>query len=238
MTATPPHGTVIATYNIHYSIGLDRRFAPGRIAELIGSFNADVVALQEVGWHYRGHASVDQFELLGNLTGHTVHAGLTRKHKNAHFGNAILTRLPAHDVRTLDLTARFRAPRCALIVELEAGPGRVRIVNVHFGLDPWERREQVTRLLAALDEVDPLPTVLLGDFNDWRREPAYLEPIAKRFPVSAMPQSYPSRRPFLRYDRIYVSPPLGLTQAHALHAAPAHRASDHLPVIATLSCPD
>lgn len=237
MTTPPAHAIVAATYNIHYSIGTDRRFAPARIAELIASLNADVVALQEVGWHYRGRAGIDQFELLGHLTGLTVHPGLTRKHRYAHFGNAILSRLPAHDVRTLDLSARFRAPRCALIAEFDAGRGRLRVVNVHLGLDPWERRDQVARLMAALDETDALPTVLLGDFNEWRREPAYLEPVARRFPVAVLPRTYPARRPLLRFDRIYLSPPLGLAQAHALHAAPAHRASDHLPVVASLAWP-
>ena len=137
MTTTPAHAIVAATYNIHYSIGTDRRFAPARIAELIASLNADVVALQEVGWHYRGRAGIDQFELLGHLTGLTVHPGLTRKHRYAHFGNAILSRLPAHHVRTLDLSARFREENTGREYELtlaypkdaNADAGRVSIFS-------------------------------------------------------------------------------------------------------------
>ena len=37
-----------ATYNVHKCRGLDRRVAPGRIAEVLQEVDADVVALQEV----------------------------------------------------------------------------------------------------------------------------------------------------------------------------------------------
>jgi endonuclease/exonuclease/phosphatase family metal-dependent hydrolase len=234
MITPPERGLRAATYNIHYAIGTDGRFAPARIAEVVLSLGADLVALQEVGWHYRGQAGVDQFDLLHRLTGYAVHAGLSRNHPDAHFGNALLTRLPARRSRTLDLSIPLRAPRCALIVELESGADAFRVVNVHLGLDPWERRAQVKRLVAALDEAPSLPTLLLGDFNEWRRAPGYFEPIGVRFPEAAMPESYHTRRPMLRYDRIYASRPFGLAQGAALHNALVRRASDHLPVLAAL----
>lgn len=233
MTKPPARAIVTATYNIHYSIGTDRRFAPARIADMILSLDADVVALQEVGWHYRGQAGIDQFALLGHLTGLGVHAGLTRNHPDAHFGNAILTRMPASQTQTLDLSVRLRAPRCALIAEFGAGAEAFRVVNVHLGLDPWERRAQVKRLIGALDDAEPLPTVLLGDFNEWRRAPAYLEPLERRFPESTMPESFHAHRPMFRFDRIYLSPHFSLAHEHVIHSAPARRASDHLPVVAT-----
>jgi endonuclease/exonuclease/phosphatase family metal-dependent hydrolase len=229
---------VVATYNVHYGIGADRRVAPERIADVLLSLDADVIGIQEVGWHYRGRAGLDQFRLLHELTGYTVHAGYTRRHRHAHFGNAILTRLNTVQIRKIELTVRFRAPRCAQIAVVETPRGPLRVVNVHFGLDLWERREQVARLMAALDEEETLPAVLLGDFNGGWRTPRYLQPIAERFPAAAMPKSYPARFPLLPYDRVYVSPSLRLLHAQAIHAGKARRASDHLPVIATLAWPD
>jgi endonuclease/exonuclease/phosphatase family metal-dependent hydrolase len=38
----------ILTYNIHRAIGVDRRFRPERIVEIIGAHKADIVLLQEV----------------------------------------------------------------------------------------------------------------------------------------------------------------------------------------------
>src|SRR5262245_46742747 len=57
----------VATYNIHRCRGLDGRTNPGRVADVIRSIEADVVALQEVigaGPHAPGHA-----EELGALLG-------------------------------------------------------------------------------------------------------------------------------------------------------------------------
>ena len=236
MTMSKPEASklVAATYNIHYAIGTDRRFAPSRIAEVILSLAADVVALQEVGWHYRGRAGVDQFDILHEMTGFEVHAGLTRSHARANFGNAVLARAPARHVETLDLSVRFRAPRGALIVELDTAPVPLRVVNVHLGLDPWERTIQVKRLVKALAEAAPRPTLLLGDFNEWRRRPAYLAPLTRHFPTCAMPPSFHARRAALSFDRIYLSEPLALEHARAVHSPSARRASDHLPVVATI----
>lgn len=229
---------IAATYNIHYSIGTDRRFAPDRIADVILSLSADVIALQEVGWHFRGQAGVDQFELLARLTGFRVIQGLTRNHPNAHFGNAILTRFDVVRSDTIDLSVPLRAPRCALIAELEAGHARVRVANVHFGLDPWERREQVARLTRVLDQAPTMPTLLLGDFNEWRAAPAYLKPIEAMLPRFVMPESYHSRRPMLRFDRIYASGHLDLQHARTVQDRAARRASDHLPVVTSVKWRD
>jgi endonuclease/exonuclease/phosphatase family metal-dependent hydrolase len=226
---------VAATYNIHYSIGTDRRFAPTRIADVILGLNADVVALQEVGWHYRGCAGVDQFELLGELTGYTVHAGLVRYHQDAHFGNAILTRAPTRETRALDLSVRLRAPRGALIAEFGSGADAFRVVNVHLGLDPWERRAQVARLMASLDEAETVPTLLLGDFNEWRRTPTYLDPIEQQFPECGLADSYHARRPMLPFDRVYLSSQFDLVHSHAVDSPATRQASDHLPVVATIA---
>ena len=41
----------IATYNIHKCVGIDRRYSPERIAEVLREIDADVVAMQEVLCH-------------------------------------------------------------------------------------------------------------------------------------------------------------------------------------------
>ena len=113
-----PHTAVgpfrVATYNIHSCLGTDRRFAPERIAEVISVLGADVVGLQEVGWHLRGQKHFDQFAYFREATGYHVCAGLTRDHARAQFGNAFLTRKPVKHSRVHDLTIQYRAKRSAL----------------------------------------------------------------------------------------------------------------------------
>jgi endonuclease/exonuclease/phosphatase family metal-dependent hydrolase len=51
----------IVTYNIHRSIGMDRRTRPERIAAVLRDIGADVVALQEVvGAGPRGTSHIEE----------------------------------------------------------------------------------------------------------------------------------------------------------------------------------
>lgn len=231
MTEATPRAFDLATYNIHYAIGTDRRFAPARIAEVVLALGAEIVALQEVGWHYRGRRGIDQFNLLREMTGLDVHAGFTRSHTRARFGNAVLTRWPAHTVATLDLSVRFRAPRGALAVDVDAGGSHLRVVNVHLGLDPLERRIQVARLLDFLAAKPAAPTLLVGDFNEWRRRPTYLDGIERLLPGIGAPPSFHTRRPVFSFDRIYASRHFEVAHARAVHSPLTKAASDHLPVV-------
>ena len=43
-----PRPLTVATWNVHSGVGRDRRYAPGRIAEVVLETGADVIALQEV----------------------------------------------------------------------------------------------------------------------------------------------------------------------------------------------
>jgi len=42
------NSAVIVSYNTHGAIGIDRRFAPERIARVLAEIDADIVALQEI----------------------------------------------------------------------------------------------------------------------------------------------------------------------------------------------
>jgi endonuclease/exonuclease/phosphatase family metal-dependent hydrolase len=229
-----PHDTFpavdIATYNIHGCIGTDRRFAPARIIEVLHWLDADVVALQEVGWHARGHAGFDQFAYLAEHSGYAVHEGLTRDHSRAQFGNAILSRLPVRAARRIDLSVPLRAPRCAVDADIEVGGRLVRVINVHLGLDPWERRIQLSRLHKATEARPDQPMVLLGDFNEWRLEFGPFRALAHHLPNCLAPRSFHARQPLLRYDRIYASRELAFEEGLVKRSRLTRRASDHLPV--------
>jgi endonuclease/exonuclease/phosphatase family metal-dependent hydrolase len=80
-----------------------------------------------------------------------------------------------------------------------------------------------------------MPTVLLGDLNEWRRRHrSSLDVLEPTFGVPHPVLSFPSRRPIFALDRIF-GWPAGLITELAVHNSPlARMASDHLPMTALM----
>lgn len=227
----------LATWNIHSCVGLDARFAPDRVAQVIRDLDVDLVGLQEVGWHHRGEAGLDQFAFLEKATGLTAHAGPTKHSERAHYGNALLTRLPVRSLTPIDLSVGRREPRGAIdaIVEVEGRP--VRVIVAHLGLDPWERAKQVGDIVSRVAERPDLPTVFMGDLNEWTPNSPRLKRLAESFADVANPRSFHARMPTLRLDRIYASGGATIPSFEVIRTILTRRASDHLPVRATVAVP-
>jgi endonuclease/exonuclease/phosphatase family metal-dependent hydrolase len=225
---------VVASYNIHRCKGVDGRRDPKRIAEVIQSLGAQVIALQEVdSWPGAGTESV-QMEFLAHTVGLHAISGPTIERQDGHYGNALLTRLPIVDVRMMDLTVFRREPRGALDVRLDAGGATLRVIATHLGLLPSERRYQVQRILESVDEDDRTVTVLLGDINEWFVAARALRWLHARFGQGVGGRTYPSWMPMFKLDRVWVRPTsaLGSFQVHLTPVT--RRASDHLPVTASI----
>ena len=167
---TDPHWRTlrVATYNIHRCRGLDGRTNPARIAEVIRSIDADVVALQEVigaGQTSAGHA-----EELGAMLGMGWVMSPARHLRGSLFGNVVMSRLPIQHHSQYDLSWRTCEPRCCQRVDIEIGNDTLHLYNVHLGTALLERRHQAGRLSAILhDRRVGVPKVVLGDFNEWMR---------------------------------------------------------------------
>jgi endonuclease/exonuclease/phosphatase family metal-dependent hydrolase len=227
--AAAPRRVVVASYNIHRCVGLDGRRDPGRIAQVIQTLGADVVALQEVD---SSPAAPVQMELLAHLAGLEVISGPTLERRGTHYGNALLTRLPVRAVRKHDLTVHRREPRGALDVDLDAGGRILRVIGTHLGLRPSERRRQVQRILEAVSDDHGDVTVLLGDINEWFVHGRPLRWLHSRFGRGGHGRTYPSWCPVFALDRVWVRPALALARFAVHGDAAARRASDHLPVTA------
>ncbi|HET9045976.1 MAG TPA: endonuclease/exonuclease/phosphatase family protein [Casimicrobiaceae bacterium] len=232
-TRSGPIELTVATWNIHGGVGTDGCYAPQRIVDVLTEIDADVVALQEVA-SQRAHENF--LADLGHATGYRVVADPLYRRQGADVGNAVLSRHGIKAVSRIDLGVGSYEPRGALDVAIEHRVGAsIRLLATHLGLRPSERRQQVKRLIAAVDAAPLQTTVLMGDVNEWYlwgRPLRWLHAHFRHAPAS--PRTFPARRPLFALDRIWISPPQCL-RTLACHATPLARvASDHLPLVATI----
>ena len=225
----------VASYNIHRCIGTDGRRDVERVARVIESLDADIIALQEVEWRRASADGSIQIDVLAHLVGLTAVSGPTIERADGHFGNALLTRLPIRAARKIDLTFRRREPRGAIDVDFDVGGTHVRVIATHLGLLPRERRHQVQRILETTADQREGVIVLLGDINEWLVAGRPLRWLHRRFGQCRAQRTFPASFPIFALDRIWVHPKNALICFDAKISADARVASDHLPVRAELS---
>jgi endonuclease/exonuclease/phosphatase family metal-dependent hydrolase len=234
------HATLrIATYNIHRGRGLDRRTDASRIAAVIASLEADIIALQEVIGP--GADGMGQAEEIAAQLGMTPVMAPVRLLRGRPFGNALIGRFKVCGHHRYDLSWRGREARGCQRVDLEVGPGVLHVYNVHLGTAILERRAQAVHLARILDAPSAgKPCVMLGDFNEWLRGPATrvlterLGSLDLRGRLLKRRRTYPGVLPFLHLDHIYYRGEVEIVSAHVKRTRAALIASDHLPLVADL----
>jgi len=238
--AAPPERHVrVVTYNVHRWTGVrgGRAFVPERALAVLDRLEADVIALQEV------LLPTDQPDLIAEIAdrlGLHVAFAVSRQHRAGELGNALLTRQAPVSVLAVNLSFGRLDQRSALAVQIATGRQdmpRVAVVATHLSLVDRTRRRQVQALLEHPQLAAPV--VLLGDMNAWRRcratrdlDAAFADEDALL--NGAFPPTYPAPAPMLALDRIYVRG-ARLDAVSAADGAEARRASDHLPLVATIA---
>jgi endonuclease/exonuclease/phosphatase family metal-dependent hydrolase len=219
------------TYNIHRCIGSDGRCDPDRIARVLSELRADVIALQEVD--SRHHRGLELLECLAEQLGLRGIPGPTLLRADGHYGNALLTRLRAREIRRVDLSVPGHEPRGAIDVDLDCSGLIFQVIATHLGLRPTERRFQVQRLL---DRFQMKHCALMGDLNEWFLWGRPLRWLQALFGKTPHVRTFPSRFPVFALDRVWVRPPESLVTLEVHRSPLARVASDHLPVKAIIEC--
>ena len=219
----------IATWNLHETVGVDGRCLPARTARVLAELDADVVALQEFSPR---RSTLDELSAqLEHAAGASLVVMPTFVKRGRVFGNALLCRVPILSVEARELALERREPRNAIDARVDWEGRPLRVLATHLGLRRAERIQQIERLDALLD--DGTPTVLLGDFNEWRLH-GCLAPLERRLARVPAPPTFPSPCPVARLDRLFVSSGLRVSHVRAHRSRSAAIASDHLPLVATL----
>jgi endonuclease/exonuclease/phosphatase family metal-dependent hydrolase len=153
-------------------------------------------------------------------------------------GNAILVRKGIDLVEAAAVPLPVLEPRGAIRADLVVEGRRFRVVGMHLDLSGLRRRHQIRSVLSHCADCETrVPTVMLGDLNEWAQRGGCLREFDASWRVLAPGRSFPSRRPIATLDRIVVSAEweVGGTQVH--HSPLSAVSSDHLPVFASLSLP-
>ncbi|MBI3895155.1 MAG: endonuclease/exonuclease/phosphatase family protein [Acidobacteria bacterium] len=234
----------VVTYNIHKCRGLDRRVRPGRIVDVLGKIDADIIALQEVLSIENGKKQADQARFIAEELGFYSAFGHNCRMKGGRYGNLLLTRFPIHVSRNYNISFRkqvIREPRGCLRADVRLDATMLlHIFNLHLGTGYFERRHQAHCLLQdrILDHHDVRgPRIVLGDLNEWTRGSAsrILNALFEAADVRQhlkRSRTYPGFLPIFHLDHIYFDPVLKLEKLTLCRDRLALIASDHLPLIA------
>lgn len=242
----------IVTYNIHRAIGIDRKFAPERIIEILKALDGDIVLLQEVD---EGVPRSNELNLAKVLAEACEYEHFALSHnvtlKKGNYGNATLSRFPIHKQKNIDLTIDNKKKRGCQHTTLKISDSKtdfqyLDVFNLHLGLSAKERQKQMGKLFKSKEytQLDYIhPCIVGGDFNDWRSMLRALFIIGKEFNCATDRTSmrgseialktYPSFAPRGGLDRIYYRGKIKCTDMSSTKMRVAKIASDHLPVVAT-----
>lgn len=226
---------IVVSWNVHRCIGSDGHYEPERIARILSTLDADIIALQEVDSSLHAAGEVDQLSAIANQLGMTSVMGPTLAREYGVYGNALLFKTQPKAIEEHDLSYRKFEPRGALAAEIEHGGFSIRIVNTHLGLKYWERAVQIDKLLAELTWRDHDVTFLLGDFNEWFPYTPNTLRLVRSFPRTRRLATFPSVWPRFALDRIFVSGRASISEIIALSGLEIAAASDHLPLVARVS---
>ncbi len=238
----------VMTYNVHRWMGIDRKVSLYRSAAAIAAGRADVVALQEVRAGRIGAGEGDQAEELAKVLGMDLHFQPTIRMFGEQYGLAILTKLPSRKVRGECLPTSSPGPkiekRSALWVSVTCGRVEVQVVNAHLSLRSGDRLTQAKALLGqdwlGAEECHA-PSLLMGDFNAPPRSRAYrllaasMRDVQLADGAARAKPTFHTRMPLTRLDHIFVSGDAQVMRAEPLLTPLTRVASDHLPLLASLS---
>lgn len=229
----------VLSYNIHKGIGgLDRRYRLQRVIDVIEEQNPDLICLQEVDHNVRRSSYDHQAKVLAEYFSSSAHLYQMNVHlKEGGYGNLILSRWEFKSQHQVSLRQGTRKPRGAQLAVIDTPEGNLHLIHWHLGLAESERHWQVRHLLQhhLFLESEQLPTLVIGDCNDWRNTLA-AGPFAEHgFQQMTTPpshfRSFPAYAAMGALDKAFCRGSVFIHKAHVVRTALAKRASDHLPLV-------
>lgn len=221
----------LASYNIRKAKGVDRRYDPGRVIDILAALEADVIAVQEADFRWGDRPAALPVREIAASTDYDLVPVADVGGSIGWHGNAVLVRRGIHVQSVTRITLPGLEPRGALRIDLDIG-GPFSVVAAHLGLTRYHRQGQLAAIRAAVAP-DRQPTAIMGDFNEWSPTRG-LAPLQGDFAIHAPGKSFHASLPMAALDRIALGAGLQLQGGGVVETAQSLRASDHLPIWADI----
>jgi endonuclease/exonuclease/phosphatase family metal-dependent hydrolase len=237
----------VMSMNVHKGLSpLHRHSTIYQLRQKMRSHYPDLLFLQELQQEHRGRVRRFSQWPLTELTHflsedfwHDWHYGKNAEYPAGHHGNAILSKHPLHKGLNYDISAYQFERRGLLhsITQLKGFDKPIHCFCVHLALFERGRERQLEEIIHYISQLaQGGPTIVAGDFNDWRNRvsaPMRAAGFDEVFEAltGAPAKTFPSISPMLPMDRIYVRG-LKIHSAQILHEW--MKLSDHLGITAQL----
>lgn len=232
------------TWNVHRCRGRDGLVDPARtvdaLLDLIRETPLDLVVLTEADREQPPYDAIIDLDRITKTTGlASAHADVSLRwgeHSHGFLGTVVLYRpgLELIGGHLLDLPGRY--PRGASILTFRSQGHVFRVIATHLSLGQALRAVQMRAIGQYLARHEALPTILIGDLNEWRPWGgfAFSQTLVGRSFVGPARRSFPSAMPFLPLDRIMAATPAEVVTADVPSSPTLRRMSDHLPLRASV----
>jgi len=237
----------VLSMNIHKGLSpLHRHSTIYQLRQKMRSQHPDLLFLQELQQEHRGRIRrfnqwpmTDLTHFFSEDFWHDWHYGKNVEYRNGHHGNAILSKHPQQKGNNYDISAyRFEGRGLLHSVAMLDGVNTpIHCFCVHLALFERGRERQLGAIIGHIQDLTKNgPTIVAGDFNDWRNRvstPMKAAGFDEVFEVltGSPAKTFPSVKPLLPMDRIYVRG-LKIHSAQILHEW--LKLSDHLGITAEL----
>lgn len=230
----------LMTYNVHGFVGMDGRFAPERVGEILAEQKPDIAALQEAGENGSG-LGAEEFKVSGLRP-------LPLPDSAGSMGLTLYSRHPAEIVKAGHLPPADHQqpdePRSVVWAKLIIHGRPIHIFAVHLGVMNADRTAQISALLGPfwvgsvpVEE----PVIVCGDFNltpggaAYRRLAARLRDVQSGPVAGRQPKTFSTLNPIVRMDHAFVSSHFLVDELTVPQTPQTRVASDHFPLIVELA---
>jgi endonuclease/exonuclease/phosphatase family metal-dependent hydrolase len=247
MSANKTTRFTVLSMNVHKGLSpLYRHSTVYQLRQKMRSQHPDLLFLQELQQEHRGRVRRFSQWPLAELTHffsedfwHDWHYGKNVEYRDGHHGNAILSKYPQQKGSNYDISAYRFEGRGLLhsVTKLDGMDTPIHCFCVHLALFERGRERQLETIIGHIQDLtQDGPTIVAGDFNDWRNRvsaPMKAAGFDEVFEVltGSPAKTFPSVKPLLAMDRIYVRG-LKIHSAQILHEW--LKLSDHLGITAEL----